>query len=86
MIDHDKLTFYNMVMFYKPELNKILKNDEYSSSVFTDLVRIRLRKIGILIHVRYKGKYLKRHTRILYPSCLTSMILSGLFDEYDFME
>lgn len=90
MINFSKLSFYNMVMFHKPELNKIIKDGEYSSSVFSDLIRINLRKMGILIHVRNKKRYIKTinriHTRTLYPSCLASMILSGLFDEYDFME
>lgn len=90
MINFDKLSFYNMVMFHKAELNRIIKDSEYASSVFSKMVRINLRKMGILIHASHKTRCIntinKIHTRMLYPSCLTSMILSGLFDEYDFME
>jgi len=79
-----------MVIFYKTELNKVKSGGEFSSGVFSNLVRINLRKMGILVYISKKSKYIKTlptiHTRTLYPSCLASMILSGLFDEYDFME
>ena len=86
----DKLTFYNMTIFYRTELKKILNDSAYSSSVLDNLVRIKLSKLGILVHVGFKSKYInadkRKHARQLYPSCLAMMILEGLFDEYDFME
>ena len=80
-----KLSYYNLVMFYKEELIKIL-NGASASDVLSMQDRKRLSKYGILIFIKPERGCWNLPSRVLYPSCLTSMIFNNLFDKYDFME
>ena len=85
LMDYNKLSYYHLVEFYYDELIKIL-NGLSASDVLSMQDRKRLSKCGILIFVIPERGHWNLPSRVLYPSCLTSMILNKLFDEYDFME
>lgn len=85
MLNFDNLSFYNLVIFYSEELNKIKKGAR-ASSVLSMQDRKRLSKHGILIFIIPKRGCWNLPSRVLYPSCLTLMILDGLLSIFDFME